>query len=332
MERGRRRAGERARPSGAAAALVALASVLWSGSGCAPDGSPPAGVDPDRVGGAAGVRADMLVSTASLGERLGREDLVVLHVAAQRDGYDSGHIPGARFVAVSELAVPRAGVPNEFPSLDDLTALARRLGIDERSRVVCYDEAAGLLAARAYVALDVLGLGDRAALLDGHLQAWRAEGRPLETAAPAVTPSSFAPRPRPGLVVPLAEMRDLAARAAGPGAPIALLDARPEAQFTGAEAGEGVRRPGHIPGAANLFWMKALEGPDRPVLRSPEELRRQFADAGIVAGDEVVTYCRTGMQAAHSYFVARYLGHDVRLYDGSFIEWSAVPGAPVAGP
>jgi thiosulfate/3-mercaptopyruvate sulfurtransferase len=285
------------------------------------------------------VRSEMLVTTEWLAANLGKPEVVVLHVAGSRSGYDEGHIRGARFVATKEIATEREGIPNEVPPLADLTALVQRLGIDESRRIVVYDEEAGLLAARAYVVLDSLGLGDRTALLDGHLRRWRAEARPTTAEGPAVIPSSYRPRPRLEIIVSLPAMADLAGGASesDPGR-VAVVDSRPEAQYTGTEPGEGIFRPGHIPGAVSLFWMKSLVSKENPELRPVEELRDLFAKAGIDPGELVVTYCRTGMQASHSYFTARYLGHEARLYDGSFIEWSArkempvEPGAPGSQP
>ena len=110
-------------------------------------------------------RRDMLVSTAWLWQRLGDRHVVVAHVGKNRTVYDAGHVPGARFVAWMDVAVTRDGLPNQLPPLADLVALVRRLGIAQDDRVVLYDEEGGLWAARVYVALDYVGLGDRVALL-----------------------------------------------------------------------------------------------------------------------------------------------------------------------
>jgi thiosulfate/3-mercaptopyruvate sulfurtransferase len=90
-----------------------------------------------------------------------------------------------------------------------------------------------------------------------------------------------------------------------------------------------VQRPGHIPGAANLFWEETIESPDRPALRGVEELRAMFEAAGASPGDTVVTYCRTGMQASFAYFVARHLGYEAKMYDPSFLDWSRRTELPV---
>jgi thiosulfate/3-mercaptopyruvate sulfurtransferase len=110
----------------------------------------------------------MLVTTDWLAGNLSDPKVVVLHVADTPQGYSAGHIPGARFVKWDDIAATRDGIPNELPPTEALVSVVRRLGIEEKSRVVIYDEDGGLYAARLYVTLDYLGLGERAALLDGH--------------------------------------------------------------------------------------------------------------------------------------------------------------------
>ena len=308
----------------ASALLLALLAVLASRAG--------ATERPDAAARATG-RTQMLVSTDWLATHLGEPGLIVLHVGKARDGYDRAHVPGAQLVAFADVAATRGGVPSELPPLVDLTALVRRLGItgEAGERIVIYDEDEGLLAARVYVALDYLGLAGRAALLDGQWAAWRAEQRPADAEQPTAQASRVVPRPDPSRVVARDAVADLSfARTSLPGAHVALVDARPAAQFTGAEPGDGVGRPGHIPGAVNVFWKDQLQGGEVPRLRPADELRALYARAGVVPGDLVVAYCRTGVQAAYTYFVLRYLGYDAHLYDASFVAWSADPDTAVA--
>jgi len=335
-------AGRRARRIAAASVLAAVAATL-----------------PATAASAAGrgrVRHEMLVAGAWLARHLEDPGVVILHAGRGRDGYDAGHVPGARFVAFKEVAVERDGVANEVPPVADLVSLARRLGLDETRRIVLYDDEGGLVAARVFVVFDYLGLGDNTAFLDGQLGHWRAEGRPLSTAAaldvaasaaaaPELAPSAFVPRLRPEVIVTLGAVRDLSWAATQGGAAqgsaarggaasasdhgVALIDARPESQYAGTDPADGVARPGHIPGASSLYWPKMLVSREDPVLRPPDELRALMTGAGADPGDLVVTYCRSGVQAAYTYFVARYLGHDARLYDGSFAEWSARADTPV---
>lgn len=305
--------------------LLAAAAVLLAAAGTTPVHLAA------RVDRTPAVREEMLVTTAWLSRRLGDRKIAILHVARERASYEQGHIPGARFVAWSELTATRRGVPNELPPAADLQRLFERLGIGDTGRIVLYGDQSGLSAARAYFTLDYLGHGARAALLDGGLEKWRAEQRPIATAPPAVKPAPFTPRLRPASVATLDGVRDLswaATRLTPPGA--VLIDARPRDEFTGDRPGDGIPRPGHIPGAANLFWVDTLVSRENPVLRPAAELRRMYESAGAAGGRPIIAYCRTGAQSSHTYFTAKYLGYDVTMYDGSFIEWSNTPEAPVA--
>jgi thiosulfate/3-mercaptopyruvate sulfurtransferase len=304
------------------------------------------------------VNAAMLVSVSQLQGRLNDPSTVILHVGRDRASYDAGHIPGARFLALSSIVTERDGLPDELPSADALRDAFQAAGVSDDSRVVVYGDLGGLAAARAFFTLDYLGHAP--AVLDGGMEAWRAAGRPVETAAPAARRGTFTPHPHPELVVDAEWVRGHVRDST-----VAFIDARPPEQYSGAEPGEGVTRPGHIPGAKNLFWQNTLASPANPVLRSPEVLRALYrlggarfasdveivrerpryepADTSAAARrarrqrqaqrrpetprqkarpNTVVVYCRTGVQASWDYFVARYLGYQTKMYDGSFIDWS----------
>lgn len=266
----------------------------------------------------------MLVTSDWLAAHLAKRKVVVLQVGRDRKAYDAGHVPGAQFLPIGNLMVTRHGVPNELPDDAALVQTVQRLGLDRHKRIVLYDDAEGLLAARAWFTLDYLGLGGRAALLDGGWKRWSAEKRPVSTDIPPPRkPTSYKLRMPKDVVVLLPEVREIShALLSGDRQRLALIDARPEDDFTGAKAGD-VARPGHIPGAANVYWKKALVSADNPVLRPPGELRALFEAAGAGEKKTTVTYCYSGVQGAYDYFLLRYLGYDARLYDGSFVEWSA---------
>ena len=306
--------------------VKALAAIFVPLLAATPHGALAGGAAPPPV------RAQMLVDTNWLASHLDDPGLVVLHVGKTRDAYDRAHVPGARFVALADVAVPRGGIPNEFPPVDDLTALVRRLGITGApgERIVIYGDDEGLFAARVFVALDSIGLAERASLLDGQWAAWQAEERPTVAEVREVVASGVVPPVRPERVADRATVAKLSQAATSPaGARVALVDARPRAQFDGGEAGEGIERPGHIPGAVSAFWKEDLQDGKIPRLRAPDELRARYAALGVVPDGVVVAYCRTGVQASYTYFVLAYLGYDVRLYDGSFAEWSAAADTPI---
>ena len=276
------------------------------------------------------VRSELIVSTAWLAAHLNDPKVIILHVARERAHYDRGHIPGARFVGWGEITATRDGVPNELAPVAELQKLFERLGVGNSAHIVLYGDNSGLSAARAYFTLDYLGHGGRAALLDGGLEKWQSERRALGTDVVEPKTAGFTPRVRPSVVTNLDVVRDLSWTATNlKSSSVVLIDARPVEEYTGAKPGDGVPRGGHIPGAANVFWMQNIFSKESPVLRSPGELYRLYEKAGAQRGQTIVAYCRTGGQASHAYFTLKYLGYDVVMYDGSFFEWSNTEATPV---
>jgi thiosulfate/3-mercaptopyruvate sulfurtransferase len=275
-------------------------------SGCGQEAAPPGESEsaPATTGGTPAA-PDLFVEAPAVGAQVvfvGRDSTVL-----------RSDVAGAVFVPLSTFSVERDGIPNEFPPADDMTALLESAGLGAGPFVIVGEP---IPAGRAFAALDYLGLGDRAALLDGGL-----------AAVASITPAAGMRTDAAGAQLDIAVREDMIVDAAwvharldDPG--VVILDARPPAEFSGETPGEGVDRPGHIPGARNVFWQTLVESPESPRLEDEAELRRIFREAGVDAGDIVVAYCRTGGQASFLYTVARHLGHDVKLYDGSFIDWS----------
>jgi thiosulfate/3-mercaptopyruvate sulfurtransferase len=247
----------------------------------------------------------LLVTADWLAQHLTRPDLVVVQVERTRAPYDAGHIPGSRFLPLSAIVTERDGLPNELPAV--------------AGRVVVTGDPLG--AARLLFTLEYLGRAGEVALLDGGLDAWTRAGGALSADAPVFEHSTFTPRPDPGLLVEAGRVRRHLNDST-----VALLDARPPAEFAGGPS-DGVPRPGHIPGARSVFWRTLLDDAGRLLAR--DELERRFRSEGAGEDDTVVAYCRTGVQASFLYFVSRYLGYPTRLYDGSFIEWSRTAELPV---
>jgi thiosulfate/3-mercaptopyruvate sulfurtransferase len=273
------------------------------------------------------VRSEMLVSTDWLAKHINDRNVFVIHVAADRKHYDDGHLPLARFLSSKEILTTRNGVANELPDVADLRKVFEQLGVGDTGRIVIYGENSGLLAARVYFTLDYLGHGDRAALLDGGIEKWKAEKLAVETQPVKTEPVKFTPRPRPQIIAGLDAARDLSSLAANDAdAGVAVVDARPEEQYVGNQT----PRSGHIPGAVNIYWLNHLVSRENPAMKPLSELRKLYEAAGLKAGQKAVTYCNTGMQASHAYFTLKYLGYDVMMYDGSFSEWSKAENAPVA--
>jgi len=276
------------------------------------------------------VRSDMLVSTAWLAQHLNDPNIVILQVSRDRTAYDAGHIPGARFLALSDIVVTRDGILNELPPAATLKSLFESLGVSDGSRVILYGDVSVLPATRAYFTLDYLG-HESAALLDGGLNKWKAESHMLSKDSPQVKQGRLTPRPRPEVVVNINAVKDLSYAATNaPASSPVLVDARTAGEFAGTTAASAeIPRPGHIPGAANLYWMQTQASKDDMSLLPEADLRKLYESIGVTPDRPVITYCNTGMQASQSYFTLKYLGYDTHMYDGSFSEWSGAKDSPV---
>jgi thiosulfate/3-mercaptopyruvate sulfurtransferase len=242
-----------------------------------------------------------------------------------REAYRAGHIPGALFMDLDrDLSSPGGarGGPrgrHPWPTPEQVERVMGEAGIDAGTTVIAYDDQAGAVAARLWYVLQAHG-HERVAVLDGGLAKWLAEGRPLETAVPAVAPARFTAHLRPGAVV---TKQELAAAAASS----LVLDARAPERYRG-EKEPIDPRAGHVPGAHNAPFALNLTGGATPVFRPAAELRERYVALG--AGErEPVVYCGSGVTACHDLLALRLAGLAGRLYAGSWSEWSSDPQLPV---
>ena len=271
--------------------------------------------------------APVVVSTEWLARHLKDPNLVLLHVGEKAE-YDAGHIAGARFVRLDDISVTSHdhanGLMLEMPGPDSLRARLEALGISDRSRVIVYYGSDWVSpATRVIFTLDYAGLGSSAALLDGGMQAWKAENRPLTTEAPKPARGQLAALRIKPIVVDAAWVKS---RLGSPS--VHLIDGRAAAFYEGVE--KGGSRKGRVAGAKSIPYTEIAD--DRLFLKKPAELRALFARAGVAPGDTVVAYCHIGQQATAVLFAARSLGHPVLLYDGSYQDWSRRAELPVEDP
>jgi thiosulfate/3-mercaptopyruvate sulfurtransferase len=247
--------------------------------------------------------------------------VVILQAETQKERFTQGHIPGARFLDMNALmweGDPPVGAQMRTP--EEIDAALEAAGVSDGQRVVVYSDSP-LLEARAWTTLDVMGLGDRASVLDGGLGGWRQDGRPVSTDTSTVAPGSLTLHPRDGVVVD----SDWIARHLDD-ASLTILDARTSEEYDGADNGSGnggTEHHGHIPGAYSLPWEKFVDSRQIPRLHSREELAALMRASGAADGSTVAVYCLTGVRASFEYFVARLLGYDAKLYDGSWRDWGS---------
>lgn len=233
-----------------------------------------------------------------------------------RRSYEEGHIPGAVFV---DLDADLAGPPgvegrHPLPGIDEFTATLGRLGIDETTDVVVYDDAGGRIAARMWWMLRAIGHG-RARLLDGGLQSWIASGGQLATGTQVATPRRYeGAHAFTGVI----SHEEVAGRH--------MIDARDGSRYRG-EIEPIDPKPGHIPGAVSISTSRNL-GEDGHFL-SAEELATVYGDLP----EDVAVSCGSGVTACHNALAMVAAGMDMPdVYVGSYSEWTRRGLPVVTGP
>ena len=264
--------------------------------------------------GVVAASSGLLVSADELATLLKDPAVVVIAVGNSPDDFTAGHIPGARFVLYSDIAPDRDGLQSELPPVETLRRVLSSAGIGDRSKVIVYGST--IAATRMFFTLDYFGHPD-VRLLNGGLAAWKARGGALEVSPPpTVTASSLTPKPRPDRVVSADWITE---RLSSPR--IKLLDARPDAEYTGSDGGmNGMHAAGHLPDAEQLVWNTLLDSTGK--FLPDAELRKKYEAIGAGTDTPLVSYCMIGMRASVTYFVARHLGYDARMYDGSIVDWT----------
>ena len=271
-----------------------------------------------------------LVSPRWLKDRLGDPAIVVLDIRSAIDGggeaaYLKVHIPGAIHSDYDKTGwrVTRNGVPFELPTVAELEKLIGETGIDEDSHVVIVPAGVSATdfgaAARIYWTLKVAG-HPAVSILDGGFAAWQAAAFPVEGGRNKPTPKIFSVNLDASLLADVSDVeRNVSAT---------LVDARPASFFDGKEKAPASKAYGHIPGSLSVD-SAAFYDPVTNRLRPREQLA---AIANVIPKGPVMAYCNTGHWAATDWFVLSVmLGRpNVRLYDGSMVEWTADPHRPVA--
>ncbi len=281
----------------------------------------------------AAAEATPLVSVDWLAGHLHDKNLVVLDIRSAIDGggskaYAAAHIPGSVHSDYDKAGwrVRRHDVPFMLPTVPELEKLIGELGIDEDSRVVVVPAGVSFTdfgsAARVYWTLKLAGV-NKLSILDGGVAAWRAAGKPVESGVKRPSPAIFTANVDRTL---LAQLSDVEKVEQNGGA--TLVDARPASFFLGKQKAPAALAYGHIPGALDLDSAAFYDAKTNRL--KPKAALAAMA-AQIPADKPAVSYCNTGHWAATDWFVLHeMLGRrDVRLYDGSMVEWTANAHRPI---
>lgn len=278
---------------------------------------------------------DIVVSAQWLRSHLNDPNLVVLDLTmpgmGSADLYKAGHIPGARsldfhalFSSGSAGDTGSSALTMQLLPADTLKHVLEALGVSDRSTIVLYSATGSVSpVARAFVTLDYLGLGARTHILNGGFDTWKAAGGAVQTTSPLIKRTILHISPRSDVIATgayvLAHLKD---------SNVSIVDARAPEFYTGAERGHSSARAGHIPGAHNVYFLTLADSVSGAYL-TPGQARARFTDAGVSLAKPVIVYCHIGQTASVDYLQLRRLGVPVRLYDGSFEDWSRHADYPI---
>lgn len=285
-----------------------------------------AGASPDYA------RPDVLVETDWLAQHLDDPDLRIVESDEDILLYDQGHIPGAAMVDwVGDL---NDRLRRDYLGRDGFEKLCAAKGISNDTTVVFYGDKNNWWACYAFWVFQLFG-HTRAKILNGGRKKWLDEARPLSKQARQPAAAEYHAPERSDYKIRAFRDQVLAhVQAHGQ-----LVDVRSPAEYSGellhmeAYPQEGAMRGGHIPGARNIPWGKAVR--EDGTFKPAADLRQLYErDQGLMPEQNVIAYCRIGERSSHTWFVLTYLlGYpNVRNYDGSWTEWGNLVGVPIEKP
>lgn len=271
---------------------------------------------------------EFLVSTEWVAQHADDPKVRILESNEDALLYETGHIPGA--VKIDWFTQLQHPVRRDFLTKEQFEQLCSDLGIDNDTTVVFYGDKGNWFATYALWLFRYYG-HDNVKIMNGGRTKWEQEGRPLTREVSSFPRTNYkAEEPDENIRAYRDDVFDHM------NAKRPLVDVRSPQEYRGEllhmpnYPQEGATRGGHIPGAANIPWSKAVNEEDS-TFKSPEELRRLYEEMGITPDQEVIAYCRIGERSSHTWFVLYHLlGYpNVRNYDGSWTEWGNLVNAPI---
>lgn len=272
----------------------------------------------------------VLIPPADLHAQMGSEPLVVIDTR-DADTYAAGHIPGA--VNLREIFTFLATSTAE--GLQELKATFAQhfgaVGLSGKETAVFYEDALNSgygQSCRGYYLLTWLGY-PKVKVVNGGYSAWKAAGLPVSTEAVTPTQATFPEAPVADVMLTKEQVK------AALGTKTVLLDVRDVDEWTGESSSpygkDFAPRKGRLPGAKWIEWYRFMKpGATGPQIKSPLEVQAECATAGIAPSDTVYLYCFKGARASNTFLALKQAGFaDVRMYFGSWNEWSRDPALPI---
>lgn len=267
------------------------------------------------------VNLPLLIEPADLQPLLGTPNLLIVDLC-RPEQYATAHIPGAVFLPFTQLTRGVPPGPGKLPAENLMSRVMSSIGLTPDTHVVAYDDEGGGWAGRFIWTLDVIG-HKHYSYLNGGLHAWVGEKRPMEAGIEMPAPSQYQVKYQNG---PIMTKDDILARLGDP--TLAIWDARSMEEYFGKRV--TAQKNGHIPGAINYEWTRAMDPHNHLRLRNLDTLRSELKKLGITPDKTIVTHCQTHHRSGFTYLLGKILGFpDMKAYPGSWSEWGNDPTTPV---
>ncbi|MCJ7443860.1 MAG: sulfurtransferase [Methanotrichaceae archaeon] len=272
------------------------------------------------------------ISTEWLSEHINDKDLMILDIQPNVHDYIMGHLPNAIYLNEGVLRSSVNGLPAMYVPPESIEPILSRCGLNPNVPVIVYSATGNYSKCTAglgdgleqtMMAYSLIRFGhNHVYILDGGLEKWKSEGHELTKIFPKWKLSTFKVDVRREFFIEYDEFKKIKDNDN-----VILFDARPFAVYE--EGGLWIKK-GHIPGAFSLPWRSLMTNENAKLLKSDAELKEIVGKFNITADKTLLIYCGTGREATNEFlFFKFYLGHDkVRIYEGSFTEWSYHPDNP----
>jgi thiosulfate/3-mercaptopyruvate sulfurtransferase len=268
------------------------------------------------------------ISTDWLYENIEKREMKILDVQPNVHDYIEEHIPGAEYLTEGVLRTSTGGVPARYVPLESIQPILRHVGAKPNVPIVVYT---GTGAAKGWgdgleqtmMAYSLARFGhDLVYVLDGGFDKWKGEGKPLTKEFPKTDVSDFTVSIQADFYIEYETFKSIKDRE-----DVIVLDARPPAAYEGQAFWI---KPGHIPGAINLPWASLMDDKNKRLLKPDDEIAAIISAHGISPEKTVICTCGTGREATNEFIMFKwYLNYPkVKIYEGSFTEWTSYPENP----
>ncbi len=267
------------------------------------------------------IASSLVLQTSQLDALIEQTPVLLVFVGSE-EAYRKAHIAGSHLIRPAELVCGNAPAVGKLPDADDLSLLFSRIGLNDNSIVIAYDDEGGGWAGRLIWTLDIIG-HPHYHYLDGGMTAWLDEQRPSDTGLKENDESSsYVAHINQDLTVTAKDIIESL-----DDNNFIIWDARSAQEYSGEKT--LAARGGHIPGASNIDWLALMDRSNALRLKPLETIKKMLVEKQLTADKSIVTHCQTHHRSGLTYLVGKILGLNIKAYDGSWSEWGNLEHTPI---